>query len=645
MATNGTITIRASDKNKNGVLDFVWVRESFDPANKTSKITWGLFCTIEDSRTMAYKVKVNGTEYKETITDKGYSGTQIKSGSFTLQHDNNGNSVSFPLEMEIKVTSFTFNKSAVSSYTIYSDAIPIPATIVSADDFTDETTGVQITYINVSNDLVDDLQACLSFTGAKDDIPYRSIDKKGDAYLFTFTDAEKATLRKGIKQGSSTTIRFYVRTRINGVYYHSSLTKNLTLVNYLPTCNPVITDTNARCRELTGSNTKFIKYFSNAAITINASAKKEASILSRSIINGSQNVLIEDAAKDTATIEGVDSNTFYFTIQDSRGYETQSFKTIDLVEYTKLTTSLTLRPLTLSGNLTIVIEGNYYNGSFGAKKNSLEFEYGLRKNGGDITWTIIDTSKGTLELYDNSYRLTYTITGLDPNSTYKITSNAIDELMSLQTSEYSVTAKPVYSWGKNDFKHNTPVYLNKNLSLRTIDNDGNDISVLNPCNPSGNLVLGWGQYDNANGNTQVYGNNVHLTAKENVIINGKTYGKNQVLWSGGSYMNGTQYANLSQAISSQPHGIVLVFSLFTNGAADNTSINSFFVSKQEVAALPNAPHTFFMMINAGFSVIGAKYLYIDDTKITGHTTNTTSGSNNGFNFNNDRFVLRYVIGV
>ena len=61
--------------------------------------------------------------------------------------------------------------------------------------------------------------------------------------------------------------------------------------------------------------------------------------------------------------------------------------------------------------------------------------------------------------------------------------------------------------------------------------------------------------------------------------------------------------------------------------------------------MPNAPHTFFLMINSGFGVVGAKYLYIADNVITGDATNAQDGSNNGFTYKNRSFVLRYVIGV
>ena len=521
--------------------------------------------------------------------------------------------------------------------------IPTPARITYAEDFTDETLQILIRYDTGVG--VDDLQLCLSFTGANDDIPYRNIPKKTGFYYLAFTDEERKILRQGITQNNKSTIRFYIKSTINGVVYYSYLTKTITLVNYEPTISPVIVDTNARTLSLTGNSNKLIKYFSTAKITMNAQGNKEAEIVSRQVINGSQTIDIEDREQDSLTIEEVDSNTFYFKVQDSRGFEKKVAKVVSFVNYVKLTSALTINPLTLAGDLTLVFEGNYFNGSFGVASNTLEFEYGIRENSGNITWHIIDISQGNLILSGNTYKLTYTIKGLNPDSTYTITSNVIDELMTIQNEEQSVAAKPVFDWGKNDFKHNTPVYLDANKSIRTIDNEGNDISVLNPCNPQGALVLGWGQYENANGDTSVYGNNINLTAKESIKINGKPIG-GKVLWSStGWYMNAGQVANLLEPVSSQINGIVLIFSLYRNGVAEDASIHSFFVSKKEVELLPNAPHTFFLMINSGFSVIGAKYLYIDDTKITGHDTNSLNGTNNNMTYKNDNFVLRYVIGV
>lgn len=131
---------------------------------------------------------------------------------------------------------------------------------------------------------------------------------------------------------------------------------------------------------------------------------------------------------------------------------------------------------------------------------------------------------------------------------------------------------------------------------------------------------------------------------ESVTFNVKP--QNKVLWSGALHMNGEQTITLNEAISEQEHGIVLVWSYYTDadGAKDH-SFNTFFISKYQVIAYANYGHTFIMGINAGFSSMGAKYVYFTDKTITGHSGNTTSGTNSGIMFNNTNYVLRCVIGM
>ena len=135
------------------------------------------------------------------------------------------------------------------------------------------------------------------------------------------------------------------------------------------------------------------------------------------------------------------------------------------------------------------------------------------------------------------------------------------------------------------------------------------------------------------------------SAAGEIKINGMRFGVNKVLWSGASYMNGTQSITLSEAVSKQTSGIVLVFSYYSDGAAQNHSFTTHFVPKKEVELFPGCGHTYLMSINAGFSAIGAKYLTFTDTTISGHAGNVSSGTNSGITFNNSNYVLRYVIGV
>lgn len=127
----------------------------------------------------------------------------------------------------------------------------------------------------------------------------------------------------------------------------------------------------------------------------------------------------------------------------------------------------------------------------------------------------------------------------------------------------------------------------------------------------------------------------------------KIYHEQKILWGGdltsGMYMTAGHTAELTEAVSAQPNGIVLVFSAYNGTDDTNYSWQSFFVPKQLVA-LSTSGHTF-VLGRGKFTYTGTKYLYINDTTITGHADNNLSGTNNGITYANNKFVLRYVIGV
>ena len=133
-----------------------------------------------------------------------------------------------------------------------------------------------------------------------------------------------------------------------------------------------------------------------------------------------------------------------------------------------------------------------------------------------------------------------------------------------------------------------------------------------------------------------------LTAAEEFI-----HRESKTLWgeglTSGMYMTAGDTINLVEAVSAQKHGIVLVFCIYNGTDDTNHNWQSFFVPKQLVA-LSTSGHTF-VLGSGKFTYTGTKYLYINDTSISGHDDNNLTGSNNGITYANDKFVLRYVIGV
>lgn len=127
----------------------------------------------------------------------------------------------------------------------------------------------------------------------------------------------------------------------------------------------------------------------------------------------------------------------------------------------------------------------------------------------------------------------------------------------------------------------------------------------------------------------------------NTVYNG---GSGKILWTGAMYMTAGHKATLSEAVSKQPSGIVLVFSRYDNGAAAEHNYNSFFVPKALVAEKPGVGSAF-RMNTVNFSMVCTKYLYINDATITGNDGNDDTGTANGVTYNNAAYVLRYVIGI
>lgn len=121
----------------------------------------------------------------------------------------------------------------------------------------------------------------------------------------------------------------------------------------------------------------------------------------------------------------------------------------------------------------------------------------------------------------------------------------------------------------------------------------------------------------------------------------------KILWgenlTSGMYMTADNTITLAEAVSAQRHGIVLVFCAYNETEDTNYNWQSFFVPKQLVA-ISTSGHTFTLSLGK-FTYIGTKHLYINDTSISGHADNSLAGSANGITYANNKFVLRYVIGV
>lgn len=139
--------------------------------------------------------------------------------------------------------------------------------------------------------------------------------------------------------------------------------------------------------------------------------------------------------------------------------------------------------------------------------------------------------------------------------------------------------------------------------------------------------------------------NAYFEKSEYLTKEDLSFVENNTLWSGCYYMTSSHTINLSQAISLQKNGIVLVWQYYdsTNKEVKNWYYNHQFIPKSAVNYVHGAMT--FILTGRKFDYVANKNLYIADTTLKGHDDNTAKGTVNGITFDNSKFVLTRVIGV
>lgn len=372
--------------------------------------------------------------------------------------------------------------------------LPKPATLTSAQDFTDEQNPT-ITYNNPSGGAVGSLQACISLTGGNADIAYRNIDKVmgNGSYTFNLTEAERNVLRNATTSSKSRTVVFYVRTGIGSNYEYSKINKTFTVTNAAPSVNPTITNKTTSTVNLTGSTSKFIRYYSDASVSVGATALKGATINNHITTCGGQYF-----TSASGTFTEVENEEITFSVTDSRGYTTVKTVALDIVPYVKLTCNLSDNRPDTAGNMVVACSGNYWQGNFGAVQNTLTVQYRWKVQGGTFSnWTNMTVTRSG----DTYTAQSQQITGLDYRTLYVFECRAADKLLTVNTGETPIKSLPVFHWSGEDVVFEVPVIFNAGTSAPTAQvDDDNEIS--GDFLVTGNMRLkGAGNY----GNTLYFG--------------------------------------------------------------------------------------------------------------------------------------------
>lgn len=252
------------------------------------------------------------------------------------------------------------------------------------------------------------------------------------------------------------TCKLTLYTLSGGTVIGEEVTTEIEITTVSSRCNPTLTITmthdNADTAELTGSDTAYIRGYSDAKCTVVATGRYGATI--KTVWTTGSYTKNEDG---TYIISPVNSDTITFYAQDSRGYTGQVSTTITLVPYIVLTNSASAgRPNPTDGSAFIQFQGQYFNDSFGAVDNTLSLKYKIEYPDGSIdeSWTTV-----TPTLSEDSYYAYISLSGFDYTKSFKIYTVVTDKLLNVEKIVLLKQGIPVFDWGKQDFQFHVPVYI------------------------------------------------------------------------------------------------------------------------------------------------------------------------------------------
>ena len=393
-------------------------------------------------------------------------------------------------------------------------------------------------------------------------------------------------------------------------------TSTVDFTGYVVNSDPVFNnfdceDTNTVTKTLTGSNQKYIRKYSNLKVTITSANKmttqNSATPKYYNIVVGNKIEKLDYSTSEISkTINNMDDNTVTVFAVDSRGNQKDKTKSLDIVEYseTVLQSVKIERKEGVGETVLISLSGKYANINFGAKTNTVK-SIQFRKK-----------SKTETE-FGSWVEIKQLITINTENGTFSCDSKEITGQTFTLGTEYDIEVQV-----KDELSSDTePVSLNSGkVLLSALKNTGICVGGIYDKNLGGPLQLD--KKDVVN----------WINSKQDKIIQ-------KVLWSGIQYMTADHTITLSEPISQQTSGIVLIFSAY-DSEAKPYNFHCFFVPKQFIS-LHNGNGMYFSLVDFNPANDARKYLYITDTTIQGNENN--EGVH--YNLNNSKFVLREVIGV
>lgn len=394
------------------------------------------------------------------------------------------------------------------------------AKIVTCADFTD-IGEIALTYSTGSG--VTKLEVCIA--GSKGpyyfeteptdqwsswvDIPLSS----NGSFSATVGESFRTYLRNvPLSKVTSTTCYYYLKSYFSdGSVVYDAKAARVSLANTDINLVADVYDINPVTLAVTGNKNIFIKYMSNAEYVLEATPVPSGSTLVSCYVQNEN----YKGEPPKGVINGVESGSFYFYAKDSRGIVKTKEIERDVYDYVKLTCNASATT-ELSGELgtgatvRLTMNGNYFNGTFGGKKNELKIWVKHTQPDGSMgDW--VDLSPLLYETDGNTFTFGTTITGLTYEIPYTFKCKCADKLMEVESEEFTIRVLPVFDWGDNDFNFNATVNMYKNTVLR-YNTDTNNVVVSSGgegkiyFRPGGTSVTDGEVIIHQNGNMEVSGN-------------------------------------------------------------------------------------------------------------------------------------------
>ena len=498
-------------------LRFGWWQDSQSIANNSSVVGWHLQLiasggSISSSASKSWSVTVNGSNYSGTNT-VGVSNGQTKtlaSGSTTIAHNADGTksfSFSFSQQFDINYSGVGWigTKSGSGNGTL--KTIPRTSSVSSTNANIGEN--IKITINRASSSFTHTLS--YSFCNLSGTIATKTSSTSVSWKLPTTFYAQIPNSKSS--WGTITCDTYSGSTKIGSsscrfdVYVKESSNK--------PGISATVVDVNDTTKALTGDENKLIKYYSKVKFSITSSPKNNAGTKSININYNGKNFTGGSGNSWTDYFSDVVSGSYRCSVTDTRDFTTSVDISKTLINYVKITCAMTVSNPTASGECTLTISGNYFNGSFGSTSNTLTVQY--KQNGGN--WT-----NATATLSGNTYKATVKLTGLDYTQTYTFQAKATDKLANATTAEKRVKSTPIFDWGSDDFHFHVGVISNESFRIGAdkylygTNTDGNPTTIarINPTNNA--LELGTSTQQTL------------IKSGENPTWYSGTYSKNYNIW-------------------------------------------------------------------------------------------------------------------